>query len=340
MESRDDLIEAAASLGYAITPAQVARWHRAGLLPRPAQRSLGRGRGTETVYPAGTSVQLVALCQMKDEERRLDRLAFRLWWDGFPVDPEVIKEFLKVVAGPMEDKVRQAIADGQVAGIVGAPLRQFLGRDRIAAIAARIQDGDDPSTGTEVLPWDAPPSGIPTLDDLADVLGRAVVSRLADIPMADLISRASEVDLIRARDRTKTILALLEAVAPLEWLYGKAGAIFKLMNRMTTTLTPSDHAGLIAADLAFSPYVRPDLLDAVDAGIEPPPLADDLRKILTIRDRVPGAADVFTPMAVRALLRDKEAAERYRPSIEQFIDEHRDQIKEALAIAGSVDAGQ
>jgi hypothetical protein len=38
-------------------------------------------------------------------------------------------------------------------------------------------------------------------------------------------------------------------------------------------------------------------------------------------------------MAIRALLRDKEAAGRYRPQIEQFIAERRDEIEAALAAA-------
>ena len=330
-ESRDDLIKSAASLGYAITAAQLARWHRAGLLPRPSQRSLGRGRGTETVYPAGTSVQLVALCHRKEEERRLDRLAFGLWWDGFTVDPDVIKGLLKASAGSMEGKLCEAVASGQVASTFGAPLRQVLGPQRIAAIDARLH-ASDPDTGTTVLPWEsAPPGIIPSLDDLADMLGRAVASRLADGPLADLITQVSETDLVQARDRAKLIVSLMEVAAPFAWLYGKAVAIFKLMERMTAALTPADYAGLVVAALAFSPYVRPDLLKAMDASIEPPPLAEELRKILIIRERVPGAAEVFTPMAVRALLRDKEAADRYRPGIEQFVADHREQINAALA---------
>jgi hypothetical protein len=36
-------------------------------------------------------------------------------------------------------------------------------------------------------------------------------------------------------------------------------------------------------------------------------------------------------MAVRACLRDKEAARRYRPQIEQFIASHREEIESVLA---------
>jgi hypothetical protein len=301
------------------------------LLPRPRQRSLGRGRGTETLYPAGTSVQLVALCHMREQERRLDRLGFRLWWDGFTIGPDVIRNFLKACGEPMDKTLREAVTRGQVEKTFGAPLRQVLGRERITAIADTLQHGIDPAAEPPVLPWESVPSGVPSLDDLADLLGRAVASSLANTPLADVIAEASETDLIQARDRAKLIVSLLEVAAPFAWLYGKAGAIFKLMERMSAAVTPSDYAGLVTAALVFSPYVRPDLLEAMDAGIKPPPLAEELRKILIIRERVPGAAKILTPQAVRALLRDKEAAKRYRPEIEQFIADHREEINKALA---------
>ena len=69
----------------------------------------------------------------------------------------------------------------------------------------------------------------------------------------------------------------------------------------------------MAATPAFGFSVRPELLGAIGAGIEPPPLAREVQKTLIIRGRVPGAAEVFTPMTIRALLRGKEAAGRYRP---------------------------
>jgi hypothetical protein len=53
--------------------------------------------------------------------------------------------------------------------------------------------------------------------------------------------------------------------------------------------------------------------------------------VLAIRDQVPGASDVFTPMAVRGLLRNKEAAGRHRPAIETFITTHRQEIDAVLS---------
>jgi len=90
----------------------------------------------------------VALCHLKEQERPLDRLAFRLWWDGFTVDPDVIKDFLKAGARSMEGELRQAVASGKVARTFGAPLRQLLGRQRIAAISAKLQHVADPDTAS------------------------------------------------------------------------------------------------------------------------------------------------------------------------------------------------
>lgn len=334
-EPRDEVIRYAAAFGNKVSAAQLARWHRAGLLPRPRQQPLGRGLGTATLYPSGTSAQLVALCQIREEERRLDRVAFRLWWEGFSVDSQVIRNHLTATIAPMEEKVRQAAANAETAKGIDGSLKRALGPRRVETIAAKLEQL--PAAGDAlkaVLPWESLPPSMPNLDDFAEVAAQAMAQRLSGRPMASLVAQASDDDLIQARERARSLLALMQvAAAPLAWLYGKSGSLFRLMDRLMTGLTPSDFAGLVAAALAFGPDVRPDLLAAIDAGIEPPPLARELQKILIIRERVPGAAEVLTPMAIRALLRDKEAAGRYRPQIEHFIAEKRDEIEAAFAAA-------
>jgi hypothetical protein len=42
---------------------------------------------------------------------------------------------------------------------------------------------------------------------------------------------------------------------------------------------------------------------------------------------------VFSPMAIMALLRDKEAGRRYRTRIDQFVADHREEIEAVLAAA-------
>jgi hypothetical protein len=329
-EPRDEVIKYAAKLGYVVTAPQLARWHRAGLLPRPRQQPLGRGRGTETVYPPGTAAQVVALCQIKDDERRLGRVAFRLWWEGFDVDLGLIRNQLVSAMEPLEIEVRKRAAKGR--SPLEGGLRRSLGQQRVEAITATMRQAASTNSAPPAkVSWEAMEAWPPTLDDVAAMLGEAAAARIAGTPVATLIADASDGDLVAARDRTRAMVALLRnAAAPMAWLYGKSGSVFRMVDRLMDTMTPSDHLGMVAAMLAFTPFMRSEVLAVLDAGTQPP-LAQQLRQILAIRDQVPGATGVLTPMAIRALLRDKEAAGRYRPRIEEFLTEHREKIDAVLA---------
>lgn len=99
-EPASEVLARAREAGHRPSTAQIARWHRAGLLRRPRQRPLGRGKGTETVYAFGTGDQLVALCEIhfREKVRRLADIGWRLWWRGFTVDDEYWRPELKAAA--------------------------------------------------------------------------------------------------------------------------------------------------------------------------------------------------------------------------------------------------
>jgi hypothetical protein len=324
-ESREHVIAYASGLGYLVTPTQLVRWHRAGLLPRPSQRSLGRGRGTTTTYPPGTAAQVVALCQIKDDERRLDRIAFRLWWEGFNVDLAVIREQLQAVLLSIEADIQRADGDLPRRGVDAVISRSF-GQRRVAAMmTAALRPPADPG---RMITWEA--AWPPSLDHMADSIGQLAAERITGVPTADLVAQATDEDLMLARERTCALLAILQkCLAPLGWLYGKGGAAFRVMDRLLNSLAPADYVGIVALTLVLTPAIPLTALAELDSGSEPP-LAKDLQLVLAIRDQVPGAADVFTPMAVRALLRNKEAAGRYRPAIEAFVSAHRQEIDAVL----------
>jgi hypothetical protein len=91
------LLDRARQIGLTVTPATLARWHRDGLLPLPTVRSLGRGRGTETLYPNGTEDQFVELCKFRMRNRSLDRAAWSLWWKGFTLPAPAVRPLLEEV---------------------------------------------------------------------------------------------------------------------------------------------------------------------------------------------------------------------------------------------------
>ncbi len=71
------------------------RWHKAGLLPRPTRRSLGRGRGMESRYPAIALSQVLAITWFFQQHRRLEEVRWALWGFGFDVTEGVRTDLLK-----------------------------------------------------------------------------------------------------------------------------------------------------------------------------------------------------------------------------------------------------
>jgi len=90
-ETSESLLTLAQQHGYIISPTQLVRWHRAGLLPRPRQQPLKTARGTRSLYPRGTGEQLLLLCRLRTTERRLTHLAWQLWLAGYPVALRLIR---------------------------------------------------------------------------------------------------------------------------------------------------------------------------------------------------------------------------------------------------------
>ncbi|MBA2677162.1 MAG: hypothetical protein H0U76_02010 [Ktedonobacteraceae bacterium] len=93
-ETTDALIEAMRSQDFVVTKAELARWHRAGLIPLPVRRSLGRGRGMVSIYPSGTTKQLLALCMIHRTEKRLPMVAWHMWWAGYDIPFHYVQRFL------------------------------------------------------------------------------------------------------------------------------------------------------------------------------------------------------------------------------------------------------
>ncbi len=115
-ETRDELLDAAGAEGYDVSASQLRRLYRAGLLPAPEIRPLGRGRGTESRYPPGSTVRLLRVLGVRAREHRLSYTAWRLWWEDGGIIPPPAREVLFRAASSLE-KQRQRLD----AFVTGAP---------------------------------------------------------------------------------------------------------------------------------------------------------------------------------------------------------------------------
>ena len=108
-ETREQLFAAASDAGRPVSPSQLGRLHRAGLIPAPQIRALGRGRGTESRYPAGTAARLVRVMEVHSQEHRLAQTAWRLWWEDGGLIPPPARQLLTRVASSV-DQERERLA--------------------------------------------------------------------------------------------------------------------------------------------------------------------------------------------------------------------------------------
>lgn len=85
----DEIVQYALDCGVSVSRAQLERWHKAGLLPLPRRVHLGRGRGTESRYPAHAAPQAVTIAFGRELDRSLDSMAWYAWCHRHPVTPYV-----------------------------------------------------------------------------------------------------------------------------------------------------------------------------------------------------------------------------------------------------------
>lgn len=136
-ETREQLLDAAEDAGYLLSSSQLGRLHRAGLVPAPEVKALGRGRGTESRFPPGSAARLVRVAKVHAKVHRLADLAWRLWWeDGGEIPPPALEALRRVAASI--DAGRDGLAALLEGNEAGAP-ESVAGLDKLYADAERAR---------------------------------------------------------------------------------------------------------------------------------------------------------------------------------------------------------
>ncbi len=164
VESGKHLLTLASEHGYNVSMQQLARWHRAGLLPRPKQLALGKAQGSQSLYPAGTSEQFLLLCSLRVRERRLSHLAWQLWWSGYPVAFPIIRKHIEHASAQLSQFVQFLV--------------MLKASEDIGAETARVSPTcfrDDICRGD--------PCGLPDSPDSIDIIEQFAAARLNYKPL-------------------------------------------------------------------------------------------------------------------------------------------------------------
>ena len=156
-EPREDLLRGAHDAGFGLSGPQLGRLHRAGLIPAPKIRSLGRGRGTVSEFPPGSTRRLLRVLQLREDTRSLGELGWRLWWEDGCAPPPAVRALLGEQASAWEhqraefgallagedagelaaiarmESIYRGLEDGRVDGPLG-PMRRRTGRSAFASV--------------------------------------------------------------------------------------------------------------------------------------------------------------------------------------------------------------
>ncbi len=119
--TREALLREANARDLDISADQLDRWVRRGLVPRPVTRNFGGRVGRQSLYSAGTIEQLAAVKDALAVDRRLDRVAFLVWWWGFEVGMFEVRQFLNKMADDLDreiSEIRSASEDGTLDDLI------------------------------------------------------------------------------------------------------------------------------------------------------------------------------------------------------------------------------
>jgi hypothetical protein len=226
--ARADLIAHAKANGYAVSVAQLERWHKADLIPRPHKRYKGKAKGTESRYPIIARDQVLALCAALEESRSFDRAMWSVWCAGFPLTelarPYLIKhadEILGAATAQLaQEKTRRSVihrARYGPAPIELRPIRTALGnhgfqnfmRSALSLFAGQLDMSSDsltPAIGILLFGLSAANSNTSlraavTTSDGTLPTGMIEVLRFCDFrTLRASLDSASDSELERARD--------------------------------------------------------------------------------------------------------------------------------------------
>lgn len=143
----EQLLVAIALDGREASPSQLKRWAARGLLPHPIQDHRPGTPGSTTRWPPGTLGRLGALLEHHEREHRLERLAFKLWWDGRAIEPAVIRPVLAALIDGAIEPVRAVRCQHpdpfDAADAIVAKARETEGRSPAFRLLRRRLGGND-----------------------------------------------------------------------------------------------------------------------------------------------------------------------------------------------------
>jgi hypothetical protein len=366
-EPTQDILDYLGFAGIETTRDQLARLHRRRLIGEPFHEQ-GGGRTSLARYPAGTAERMLRISQLRTSTKQLDELAWRLWWEGFDVEPDLIRTFLLKRATRWDEQLRElrAVAaetnDDEKgerdvldevffqhlkAGPAMVSARKRLGRGselyaEFSALLIDLIHGDLSSLDrVDGGLFEREATGGTAGDEETPRAGEVALSAMQasmDTAFIQLVASLDDKEIANARPVALRLLGLISHVGSIvQEVFGGSGHGRDNVGKSLITMAENSEEQVLSL-LLTSSFLKDDGVRAALPEIAPvtaPPPAISFLDFLRLRFlaiEVPGFVALLAPALVRDAFATPEGAERWHARFDEYWLSHFFELQEAMAL--------
>lgn len=354
-ESAQDILDYLQFAGFDMTRDQIARLHRRRLIDQPISPP-SLGRGSVTNYPIGTAERMLRIAQLRHNTKQLDELAWRLWWEGFSIEPGLVRAYLLRKANRWDDQIPEGDPSNSQNGEDEVPrgdrdvleevffqhlkvgpstnaARKQLERGselfiEFASLFIDLLRGDLSSlNGSNAGLFDETLRSTGANFDSTKSPGRIALHAMRqefEVPYSEIIESLDDEGLVRARMVTRQFLGVIANVGDIvQEIFGGAGRGRDNIGKSLVALSESPDEQILSLLLASAFMHDERVLDGIELTqpVSPHAPAISYRDFLRLRylaQEIPGLANLLSPNRVKKVFETEQGAEEWRTALEQF----------------------
>jgi hypothetical protein len=368
-EPTQDILDYLGFAGIETTRDQLARLHRRRLIGEPFHDQNG-GRSSLARYPAGTAERMLRISQLRSNTKQLDELAWRLWWEGFDVEPDLIRTYLlkratrwdeqlrelRMVASEVNDDekgerdvLEEVFFEHLKVGPAMVSARKRLGRGselyaEFSALLIDLMHGDLSSLDrVDFGLFDREATG-GSDNDIPDELRRAgevalqAMQGSMEAPFIQLVASLDDKEIANARPVALRLLGLISNVGSIvQEVFGGSGHGRDNVGKSLITMAENSEEQVLSL-LLTSSFLKDDRVREVLPEIAPfpttPPTISflDFLRLRYLAIEVPGFVELLAPALVRDAFATPEGGERWRARFDEYWLSHFFELQEAMAL--------
>jgi hypothetical protein len=363
-EPTQDILDFLGFAGVETTRDQLARLHRRRLISEPFHDQNG-GRSSLARYPAGTAERMLRISQLRTSTKQLDELAWRLWWEGFDVEPDLIRTYLLKRATRWDEQLREIRMVAAEAPEVDKTERDVLESvffehlkvgPAQASARKRLGRGSELYAEFSALLIDLMNADLSALDHVdtglfeRDVTTSADESRRAgdvalqamqasmDTPFIQLVASLDDKEIANARPVALRLLGLISNVGSIvQEVFGGSGHGRDNVGKSLMTMSDNSEEQVLSL-LLTSAFLKDDRVREALPEIQPlgpsaPTISFlDFLRLRYLAVEVPGFVALLAPALVRDAFTSPEGAERWHARFDDYWTSHVLELDEAMAL--------